>query len=163
MSATPQAVWKGGRVAFAACGRNGEHHSHLQGFLHLGLSDVEVPKVALVEHSGSNGLGRVYHRTTPYGQHHVGLLAAAQVNAFVHFRVDGVGLHTAHLAMLHADLVQGLLHAVEQAAAHHRTASVDNHHLAGTMLTRKRTDLCLCATSEDKLRGAVEYKIVHAN
>ena len=57
--------------------------------------------------SGSNGLCRIYDRTTSHRKHHIHLLTTAKLNTFVYLPVNGIGLDTSHFAISHTGFLQG--------------------------------------------------------
>jgi hypothetical protein len=145
----------------ASGSRDSQHHGYFQRFLHLGTTDKEIPEVPIIEGSGSNGLCRIYDRTTSHRKHHIHLLTTAKLNTFVHLTVNGIGLDTSHFAISHTGFLQVLLHSIQQTTPYNRTASIYYHHFLCTILTRQCTDLHFSILAKDKLCRTIKNKIIH--
>lgn len=118
-------------VHLRAGGGHGQHGEDGQGLLGHRRAGGKVPGIAVVQSTGSNGLGAVDDAAAAQGQHAVQSVLAAQLHAFADGGDAGIGLHAAQLDPLDPVLPQLSGGAVIDAVALDAAAAVDHQHPAG--------------------------------
>ena len=139
---------------------NGEHCAHLQAGDRIGLAQVEIHEVAVVDHAVADGLGRVNDAAAADAQDKRNVILPADVNAFIDQVVSGVGFDAAQLPPGYARLFQGGSHGGEEAGFLDAIRAIDNQRLVG-ILGGLFADLFFHTAAEENFGGAVKFIICH--
>ena len=115
--------------ALAAGGRNGQHHPNRQCSPNSGLTGPEVPEIAVVRHSGGNGLSCVDHRSTTHGQKPVDPLGTTYSDPLAHLWIRWIGLDATQFHMFDAGFIESGQDTLKQTAAHHGSTAVAHQYI----------------------------------
>ena len=99
----------------AASSRYGEHHTDGQTLRRNSLPCPEVPHIAFITHTITDGLGRIDDAATTYSQDEVHSLRTTEGNAFLHLRQQRVRHYPTQLHKGYTCLVEQGIDLVQQA------------------------------------------------
>ena len=142
-------------------GRDGQYDTYGQRCLRHSLSVPEIPHVTLIGYAVSDGLRRVDDRSATDGQDEIDTLTAAETDALLHLRQQGVGHYPTQLHKVNIRLMEHLFHTVEKAVATGAATSVVDEHLRAAILFDQLRKPGLRLTSEHHPRRGIEIKVLH--
>ena len=142
-------------------GRDGQYDTYGQRCLRHGLSVPEVPHVALVGYAVGDGLRRVDDRSATDGQDEIDTLTAAETDALLHLRQQGIRHYPTQLHKVDIGLVEHLFHLIKKSVATGAATTVVDEHLRTAILSDQLRKLSLRLTSEHHPRRGIEIKVLH--
>ena len=149
--------------AFASGGRNSEHHAHRQCLLHHGSTLVEIPEIAIVDHTAGYSLGRVDSATAAHGYHSVDAFATAYLYTFIHTVICRIGVNPRKFQRGNPSRLNRRQHPVEQPRTACRTVARHHQYLLNTHRSCQLPHLFLYPAAKHIPRRRTIRKIYHNN